>query len=181
MGNKIARIVLGIVIACALLFGIYVILPGQFKMPLTAYIQSSFNSNYDPIVNTLKDATVPKNKERTFDASMKAATKNSAWTIKPIVTDDAGNGSYEVYCDGYKCTVTFEKDNNSDSMMTHTNAHVRLVFRVTKNGSEIKIGDKVVETGKKAYPDEIIVDTSTYKDSDDNTYYQKTLNFLAGQ
>ena len=181
MGNKIARIILGIVIIAAILAGVYVILPGRYKSPLTAWFQSNFNSNYNSVVGPIKDATVPKHKDKTFDSIMTAATTSPAWTIKEISVDDAGNGMYEVYADGYKCTVTFENENTSDSMVTHTNAHVQLVFRVNKNGTEITMGDKEVKAGEKAYPDEINVDTYTYKKTDDSTYYQKTLDFLAGQ
>ena len=181
MANKIGRIILGIIIFGGILVGIYFILPGRYKNPLTASIQSATNSNYDVIVNALKGSTIPKNKDKTFDAAMNAATVNPAWTIKKIAVDDAGNGAYEVYADGYKCTVSIENETNSDSMVTHTNAHVRLVFKINKKGNEITIGDSEVKAGSKAYPEQIEVDTTIYKKSDESTYYQKTLNFLAGQ
>ena len=178
MANKIGRIILGIVIACAVIAGVYFVLPGQYKNPITQTIQMKTNSNYSEIVDVLKSATIPKNKEKEFGAVFEAAVGNPAWTIKEISVDDAGNGSYDVYADGYKTTISFENETNDDGMVTHTNAHIRLIFHITKDGKEIKIGDDVIEAGKSAYPATIEVDESTYNESDKSTYYQKTLDCL---
>ena len=180
MGTKIARFVIGIIIIAAVVVGIYFVLPGQYKNPITAVLQSATDSNYDTIVNTLKGSTIPKNKDVTFDKAMIAGTANPAWTIEKVSVDDAGNGTYKVYADGYKCTVTFENETNSDGMVTHTNAHIRLIFDVTKNGNEITIDKKTVTVGKEAKPTSIEVDTTVYNKDDKSTYYQKTLDFLAG-
>ena len=178
MGNKIARIILGIVIAVAVIAGVYFVLPGQYKNPITQTIQMKTNSNYNEIVDVLKKTTIPKNKEKEFGAVFEAAVGNPAWTIKEISVDDAGNGAYDVYADGYKTTISVENEDNSDGMVTHTNAHIRLIFHITKNGKEIKIGDDVLEPGKSAYPATIEVDETTYNESDESTYYQKTLDCL---
>ena len=59
----------------------------------------------------------------------------AAWTMeKMAVNPDTGDGAYNVYCDGYKYTMSFEADENDDSMITQTNAHIRLVFHVSKEG-----------------------------------------------
>lgn len=182
MANKIGRIVLGIVILAAVVVGVYFILPGQVKNPLTAMLQSNFDGdNYTPITDALKNATIPKNKGVTFDSAMMSRTEHPAWTIKKIEVDDAGNGTYDVYADGYKCTVSMENETNDTGMVTFTNAHVQLVFHVTKQGSEIKVGDKVVEAGKPVEPAEINVATATYKKDDKDSYYQAALNVLAGK
>jgi len=180
MGNKIARIILGIVIAVAVIAGIYFVLPGQYKNPITQTIQMKTNKNYSEIVDVLKKSTIPKNKEKEFGSVFETAVGNPAWTIKEISVDDAGDGAYDVYADGYKTTITFENDTADDSMVTHTNAHVRLIFHITKKGKEISIGDKVIEAGTVAYPASIEVDEATYNESDSGNYYQKTLDCLVG-
>ena len=180
MANKIGRIVLGIIIIAGILVGGYFLLPGQVKNPLTAMLQDMTDANYAVITGALKSATIPKNKGVTFENAMINKTEHPAWTIKKISVDDAGNGSYDVYADGYKCTVSMENETNDTGMVTFTNAHVQLVFHVTKQGSEIKIGDKVVEEGKSAAPSEVNVNETTYKSTDKSSYYQAALNVLAG-
>ncbi|HBZ02665.1 MAG TPA: hypothetical protein DEO83_02480 [Lachnospiraceae bacterium] len=180
MANKIGRIVLGIIIIVGILVGGYFLLPGQVKNPLTAKLQDMTDANYAVITGAVKNATIPKNKGVTFDSAMTNKTEHPAWTIKKISVDDAGNGSYDVYADGYKCTVSMENETNDTGMVTFTNAHVQLVFHITKQGSEIKIGDKVVEEGKAAAPSEVNVNETTYKSTDKSSYYQAALNVLAG-
>ena len=182
MINKIGRIILGIVIICGLAVGIYYILPGQYKNPLTAKIQESMDgANYNALIGTIKATTIPKNKGITYDAAMTKATQDAAWTYKKIAVDDAGNGSYDVYCDGYKYTMTFEADDNDDSMITKTNAHIRLVFHVKKDGSTITVDSKEAVKGEKCAASELHVDEEVYTPNNkDNTYYQKGLTALAG-
>ena len=183
MNNGAVRVVIGILIGCAILVGAYFILPGNLKNPITAFLEKTFEGDkYTTVIDPIKECTVPKHKKVTLDAAMQAATKNAVWTYKKTAVDKAGNGSYEVYCDGYKCTVSLENDQTADSMITHTNAHVRLTFYVEKNGTELKVGGKTVESGKKLYPDTVTIDQIGYSKNDQtNTYYQQTLDFLASQ
>ncbi len=181
MANKIGRIIIGIVIVAALAFVIYTVLPGQYKNPLKATLQSKTNSNYEDVVGKVKGSLVYKNKDFTYEDMMISATANPAWTMEEISVDDNGNGAYDVYADGYKTTVSFENEDNSDGMVTHTNAHVRLTFHVTKDGSDVKIGDQVIEPDMQIAPEQIDVATSTYKKSDSSTYFQKTLDALCGK
>ena len=181
MANKIGRIILWIVVIVGLAVVIYMVLPGKVKNPLTAKIQQTIDGpTYNAIVDPIKNTTMPKNKKVTYDAAMKASTEDSAWTIEKVAVDDAGNGAYTVYCDGYNFTMSFESDENDDSMITQTNAHIRLIFNVTKNGSSITIDSKEVEPGKKCYASEVCVNEYHYTPQDkSNTYYQKCINTLA--
>ena len=43
MANKIFRVILGIIIVCGVLFGIYYVLPGHFKNPITQAYQEATN------------------------------------------------------------------------------------------------------------------------------------------
>ena len=101
MANKIGRIIIGIVVVCALAFVIYMVLPGQYKNPLKATLQSKTNSNYEDVVGKVKGSLVLKNKEFTYEDMMISATANPAWTMEEISVDDNGNGAYDVYADGH--------------------------------------------------------------------------------
>ena len=179
MANKIGRIVLGIVILCAIAVGVYYILPGSIKNPLTATIQEMTDDNYSIIVDQVKGSTIPKNKTVTYENAFINKTEHPAWTIKKISVDDAGNGAYDVYADGYKCTVSMENETNDTGMVTQTNAHVRLVFHINKQGNEIKIGDKIVMADKTCTPSEIHVNETVYMSTDKTSYFQGTLDVLA--
>ncbi|MCR5213906.1 MAG: hypothetical protein K6E10_05785 [Eubacterium sp.] len=179
MANKIVRIIVGILIFCGIVVGAYFILPGSVKYPITQYLQSNFDTtNYNSVVNAVKASTIPGNKGITYESAMNGTCDGPSWTYEKVFTDDLGNGTYNVFVDGYKTTVTFESA-DSDGMITNTNAHFRVTFQVQKNGSEIKIGDKVLEAGKKAEPMKIEVANSTYLPTDDNDYFQKALDFFA--
>ena len=178
MGNKVARILIGIAILCGVLYGGWMILPGSVKNPILAKYQEKSDDNYTLIVDALKATTVPKNKKVTYGAMMEGVSEDSVWTIERWSVDDAGNGDYIVYSDAYKVTVAVENANNSDGMVTHTNAHVRLVFDVHKEGDELKIGRSKIEAGKTATPSTIFVGEYVYGSSD--KYFQPTLDCLAG-
>ncbi|MCR5226624.1 MAG: hypothetical protein K6E27_05375 [Eubacterium sp.] len=177
MVNKLGRIIIGIIIICALAVVIFMVLPGNLKFPLKAKLQNETNTNYAVIVDAVKNSSVPKHKKVTFDQMM-SCTDSPAWTIQKISVDDAGNGMYDVFCDGYKTTVSWPNETNDDSMVTHTDAHVRIIFHVTKNNSEIKIGDDVVEEGKVSYPSTVHIDDYDYNRTDESTYYQRSLDAL---
>lgn len=180
MANKIGRILIGIVIVVAVFVVIWLVLPGQYKNPILATYQSKTNDNYDDLVGTIQKSLVLKNKKHTYEDMMLSATGNPSWTIEELAVDDNGDGSYWVYADGYKTTVSFENEENSDGMITFTNAHVRLAFNVTKEGEDIKIGNKVIEPDKQIGPDHIEVATATYNSSTDASYYQAVLDALCG-
>ena len=161
---------------------IYLILPGQYKNPLTAFIQEKTNDNYSKLVDPLKAAQVPKNKDFTFGSVFEENTEHSAWTIEELSVDDKGNGSYYVYADGYNITMELESEENSDSMKTHTNAHVRCVFIVDKEGSTIKVNNKEIQEGKAITPEQIEIDQDIYSSTTtSNNYFQKALDCLCGK
>ena len=182
MGNKVARILLGIVIIVGILVGAYFILPGSVHYPIKAFIQEKTNDNYSKVIDPLKAANVPKNKEFTFGDAFESNTEHAAWTIEESDVDDAGNGSYIIFADGYNLTVELESEENSDSLITRTNAHFRCRFDVTKEGSVIKVNNKEIQEGKPIYPSQIEVDQDVYSmTTTANDYYQKCLNCLCGK
>ena len=178
MANKVFRIIIGIAILAGIAIGGWMILPGSVKNPLLASYQEKTDDNYLKIVDALKASTVPKNKKVTFGAMMEGMSEDSCWTIEKTFVDDAGNGTYRVYADAYKVTVSVENANNDDGMVTHTNAHVRIMCDVNKEGEVLKIGRKEVEAGKPATPIQIEVGEYVYGATAD--YFQPTLDCLAG-
>ena len=179
MANKIARIIFGIVLVVGLVIGIYFVLPGRYKNPITAKLQSSTDANYNLIINKVKATTVPKNKKKTYDAVMNKATKDFAWTIKKVAVNDAGDGTYEVYGDGYDTDISYQDNMSDDNIINHTKAHVRIMFKVEKKGTELTVDKKEVKAGEKLYPYKIEVDTYSFYKSDKTTYYQDILNGLS--
>ena len=164
MQNKVFRVIIGIIIIAGLLFSIYTILPGQYKMPLKETIQSITMSWSEDVIKTLKNATVPDNSQ-TF-GSMMAKYKGSAWTIGDKVVDDLGNGTMTVYADCYKCTVSMDNPLTDDNKVTHTNAHIRLTFDVTRENGQIT----------KANLRTVSIDQVDY--DKDNDFYQLCLNAM---
>jgi|GEM_PF-1167103 len=182
MANKIIRFVLAIVIVGALAFGIYTILPGQFKNPITEWVQEMFDEDAKEMVDALKSTTVVKHSDVTYDQMMLSATANPAWTVKKISVDsETGYGEYEVYADGYQCTIEMTSDTSTDSNKTLTNAHVRLVFQVTKDADGMRITGKTetLTAGKQTSPYMIQVAEEEYlRDDKESGYYQGTLDCM---
>ena len=164
MKNKVSRVIIGIIVVVGLLIGIYFILPGQVKMPLKETIQSITMKFSEDVTRTLKNATVPNN-STTF-GSMMARYKGSAWTIGDKTVDAIGNGTMVVYADCFKCTVKMENQMTDDNSITHTNAHVRLTFDVTREGEKVT----------KATLRTVSVDQVEY--DKDNPYYQLALDSM---
>ena len=71
MGNKIARVVIGILIACAVIVGVYFILPGSVKNPITAWLQNTTDDNYIVIVTALQNSKVPKHKKISYQQNLR--------------------------------------------------------------------------------------------------------------
>lgn len=154
MANKIIRVVVGIVIAIGLLIGIYFILPGQYKWPITEAIQESTNDQYLNMINTYKAAKVP-NTDVTFDQLLTTNCSNPAWHVEKVVE----GVSYQVIATGYKVDVQYVKELDPNSSIHYTNTSMKIVFDVTvkedgsfkTNGYSVAYGDAVQDDyGKKA-------------------------------
>lgn len=176
MANKIFRVILGIIIVCGVLFGIYYVLPGHFKNPITQAYQEATNKYASTAFDTLKKAGVPKHEGVTFDSMMTNALGDHTWIIAPNgngVDKESGNGVMTVYCDGYKCDISIQDAKQTDTNNTYSQAHVRLVFNVTFTGGQI--------TGIE-FPQVEVDDTNVWvkgsSANDADTYYHETIDFL---
>ncbi len=166
MFNKVMRVLIGIIIACAILFGVYTFLPGEYKNPITQTIQEFTKSWSKDVVNEIKGAKVPNN-DITF-GEMLEKFSGPAWTIADDVTDDLGNGSMTVYGDTYRCTVSMPNQ-MADNNITHTNVHVRLTFDVQRsNGKLTRINLKTITVGETEY-------------GQDSPYWQLALDSMCKQ
>lgn len=176
MANRIIRIIVGIAIIAGILVGGYFILPGSVKWPLTQWYQTNFDENAKTVMEGVWSGTLPGHKGLDYKSCLETACDSPGWHVEKVVVDDVGNGSYQVYADGYKCTITMPSEDN-DAMKTLTNAHVQLIWNVQKSGTTLTVGGKEIEAGKKVAPDTIKVAEETY--GKDAAYYQKALDALA--
>jgi len=173
MGNKIVRLFLAIFIVAALGTGIYMILPGQYKNPLTETFQSMTNKYDKEAVSTLKKADVPGHKGVTFDKMMTSATANPAWVVKnSSINKDTGTGTMVLEAHGYKATISMTDAIQTDSTNTYTNVPVTLNFNITMTNGKV--------TAVKFAS--VIVEETTFhegvKTNNEDIYFQGTLDSM---
>ena len=133
MGNRVARIIIGIVIAIAAVVGIYFILPGSIKHPLQEKFQSMFNSDQYETVTYLKSIKVPGHEDLTFGDMIEYAGKHGSWVIDfSDVGDDKKSGSYEIYAYVYDVDISMAQENGQDNRRNFSQASVEIQFNVTR-------------------------------------------------
>ncbi len=132
MGNRITRIILGIIIALAALVGIYFILPGSVKYPLQAWFQKTFQSERYSITDTYKNAKVP-GYDVTFGDLVDKAGDGGAWVVEvQEESDDGKSGKYYIHAYIKKVDVSMEHENGQENLITHSGADVEIRFDCTK-------------------------------------------------
>lgn len=132
MGNRIIRIILGIVIGIAALVGIYLVLPGNLKNPLIEFFQKTFQSKTYEVTQYYKDQKVP-NLDMTFGDMVENAGDGSAWVTDVLSeSEDGSTGQYEVHAYVYKVDIAMEQENGQENLMNYTQATVELRFGVKK-------------------------------------------------
>ncbi len=138
MGNRIARIILGIVIGIAALIGIYLVLPGSIKHPLQEWFQSTFQSAKHELAETYKKAKVP-GFDVTFGTMLEKAGDGSSWIVDVIdESEDGSSGTYEVYAYAQKVDLALEPENGQDNQVNYSKAEIEIQFNVQKkNGSPV--------------------------------------------
>ena len=179
MGNKVARVLIGIVIAVAVIVGVYFILPGPMKNPLKSFLQSTFNSNYKEIITTMQEAKIKGHKTLTYDEIMRDKASNVAWTVEKIDVDDAGNGEYYVYLDGYKLELELENPLIDDKNKSYNRVHCRYYFRVKKDGTSLTVDKKEANNDKGILPEQIECENDMFHpDATQDHYYQDTIDTM---
>lgn len=133
MVNKIFRVVIGILVIAGVIYGIYFILPGQYKGPIRQAIQEMIDSDAKKLADEYRNAKVPKNDGVTFEKMMLSASASPSWYVKTISEQaDKVTGEYEVSVDGYKVTLEMPHENGQTNKQVYTNAHVKIVFNVSR-------------------------------------------------
>ena len=133
MINKIFRVVIGILVVIGIFFGIYTILPGQYKGPLRQVVQEAIDKDAKSLADEYRNAQVPKHKGITFEKMMLAGSASPSWYVKTVTEQpDKVTGEYEVQVDGYKITLEMPHENGQSNSVVYTNAHVRIVFHVSR-------------------------------------------------
>ncbi len=161
MGNKVVRVILGIVIVAAVLVGGYFILPGQVKWPLTSWFQMNFDSDAAMVIEKgkllkptqLEDRDPDFKVDNTLDELLRSNSTGSSWYAEVI---DKETGKYVLHGHGYKVTVQYVKQNNDDTSMHYTNDHIEIYVNATiKNGEVVfekaSYGVNLKDTALDAY------------------------------
>ncbi len=134
MGNRIGRIVLGIIIAIAALIGIYIILPGSVKHPLQEWFQKTFQSDTYAIAEKYQQTKVPTT-DVTFGAMIENCGDGShAWVVDVLnEAEDKSSGDYEVHAYATKVDLSMEQENGQDNLKSFSQCNVEILLNVRKN------------------------------------------------
>ena len=136
MGNRIMRIIFGIIIAIAALVVVYLVLPGSMKYPLQEWFQSTFQSSKHELAETYKKAKVP-GYNCTFGTMMEKAGDGNAWVVETIdESDDGQSGTYEVFAYAMKVDLKLEPENGQDNQMHYSQVMVEINFKVEKKAGK---------------------------------------------
>jgi hypothetical protein len=138
MGNRVIRVVLGIILAAAALVGVYFILPGGIKHPIQEKIQSWFMKDKYETVEYLKKQKVPGT-ERTFEDTINGCGSNGSWYIDVAnVGDDGKSGDYEVHAFVTKVDISMAQENGQENLKSYSQSTVDIQFNVRRKVGEEK-------------------------------------------
>ncbi len=136
MGNRIMRIIFGIIIAIAALVVVYLVLPGSMKYPLQEWFQSTFQSSKHELAETYKKAKVP-GYNCTFGTMMEKAGDGNAWVVETIdESDDGQSGTYEVFAYAMDVDLKLEPENGQDNQMNYSKITLEINFKVEKKAGK---------------------------------------------
>ena len=138
MGNRVIRIVLGIVLGLAALVGVYFILPGGIKHPIQEKIQSWFMKDKYEAVEYLKKQKVP-NTEHTFEEMINGCGSSGSWYIEVAnVGDDGKSGDYEIHAFVTKVDISVAQENGQENLKSYSQATVDIQFNLRRKVGEEK-------------------------------------------
>ena len=140
MGNRIIRIVLGIILGIGALVGIFFILPGNLKNPIIEFFQKTFQKGTYAVSEYYMQQPVPK-QDITFGDMIANCGDGSAWVTTVLrESEDGTTGDYEVHAYAYKVDIAMEQENGQENLKNYTQTTVDIFFNVTKtfDGKESK-------------------------------------------
>ena len=134
MGNRIGRVVLGLIIGIAAIIGIYIILPGSVKNPMKEWFQKTFQSDTYAVAEKYQNSKIP-NTDVTFGHAIESCGDGShAWFVDVIdESEDKKSGNYEVHSFATKVDIAMEQENGQDNLKSFSQATIEIVFNVRKN------------------------------------------------
>ena len=134
MGNRIGRIVLGLIIAIAALVVIYLVLPGGVKHPMQEWFQKTFQSDTYAIAEKYQQTKVP-NTDMTFGTMIANCSNGShAWVVDVLSeADDKSFGDYEVHAYVTKVDLSMDQENGQENLKSYSQVSVEILFAVRKN------------------------------------------------
>ncbi len=167
MGNRVFRIILGIVLAIAALVAIYIFLPGSAKNPMTEFFQKTFQKDTYAVAEYYQKQEVPK-REIKFGEMMANCGGSSAWVVENLQeSEDGTTGIYTVHAYAYKVDVSMEHENGQENALSYSQAEVEVRFEVEK-----KAKDTYITTSYSVFVNE---------DPMNDFYKEQALDNLAGK
>ena len=137
MGNRIVRVVLGIIIGIAALVGIYLILPGNLKYPMQEWFQKTFQSSAYEVSEHYMKTKVPKQDITFGDMIANCSNGSSAWVCEVLSeSEDKSTGLYTLHAYAYKVDVSMEHENGQENLQSYSQAGVEITFEVEKKGKD---------------------------------------------
>ena len=150
MGNRLVRIILGIVIGIAALVVIFLVLPGNAKNPMIEIWQKTFQKDTYAVAEYYQKQKVPKNDITFGEMIANCSNGSSAWVVETLAeSDDKTTGQYTVHAYVYKVDVSMEHENGQENALSFSQAAVEIRFDVKKTDK-----DTYVTTSYNVYIEE---------------------------
>ena len=133
MGNRLFRIILGIIIGIAALIGTYFALPGSVKYPMEEFFQKTFQEGKYAVAEYYQKQKVPKHDMTFGDMIANCGKGSSAWVVETLdEADDKSTGHYFVHAYAYKVDISMEHENGQENMISYSQAAIEISFKVEK-------------------------------------------------
>ena len=150
MGNRLVRIILGIVIGIAALVGIFFVLPGNLKNPMIEFWQKTFQKDSYAVAEYYQKQKVPKNDITFGEMIANCSNGSSAWVVETLAeSDDKTTGQYTIHAYVYKVDISMEHENGQENALSFSQAAVEVRFDVKKTAK-----DTYVTTSYNVYIEE---------------------------
>ena len=126
-GNKVLKVLLGIVIVAGICVGIFFALPASVKYNLVQFYQETFKKDEAKVMHETQKLMVPGT-QVTFKRMLEANFKSTNWHVETL----AEGSSYVVKGGGYKGDISYPKEDGTNNYH-HTNCSVMYIFTVDIN------------------------------------------------
>lgn len=135
MGNRIVRVIFGIILGIGALVGVYFALPGSIKHPLQEKIQGMFFSSQQQVADYYKNVKLPVEglEDMTFNQMLEGAGSSVAWVVSNAEeSEDKTTGTYDLTAYAYDVDISMAQENGQENRKSFTKAAVEIFFSVVK-------------------------------------------------